>query len=71
MFFHEPSPNPRSTRWVYDDPSGVAEAPLTVSIGEPLRGSVELAAASVGLSPSEWLARIVKSSLRPTTIRAI
>jgi hypothetical protein len=25
MFFHEPSPNPRSTRWVYDDPSGLPE----------------------------------------------
>ena len=71
MFFHEPSPNPRSTHWVYDDPSGVAEAPLTVSFFDPLRGSVELAAASVGLSPSEWLARIVNQTLRPTTIRAI
>jgi hypothetical protein len=71
MFFHEPSTTARSTHWVYDDPSGVPEAPLTVSLSEPLRGSVELAAASVGLSPSEWLARIVKSSLRPTTIRAI
>ena len=64
-------PPATKTHWVYDDPSGVPEAPLTVSISEPLRGSVELAAASVGLSPSEWLARIVKSSLRPTTIRAI
>jgi hypothetical protein len=71
MFFHEPSTSARSTHWVYDDPSGVPEAPLTVSLSEPLRGSVELAAASVGLSPSEWLARIVKSNLRPTTIRAI
>jgi hypothetical protein len=71
MFFHEPSTTARSTHWVYDDPSGVPEAPLMVSLSEPLRGSVELAAASVGLSPAEWLARIVKSSLRPTTIRAI
>jgi len=65
------SPNPRSTHWVYDDPSGLPEAPLTVSLSEPLRGSVELAAASAGLSPAEWLARIVNRSLRPTTIRAI
>ena len=71
MFFHEPSTTARSTHWVYDDPSGVPEAPLTVSLSEPLRGSVELAAASVGLSPSEWLARIVNQTLRPTTIRAI
>ena len=71
MFFHEPSPNPRSTHWTYDDPSGVPDGPLTVSLSEPLRGSVELAAASVGLSPAEWLARIVTSTLRPTTIRAI
>jgi hypothetical protein len=70
MFFHESS-SPSRTHWVYDDPSGVPEAPLTVSLPAPLRGEVEHAAASVGLSPAEWLARIVKHSLRPSTIRAI
>ena len=57
--------------WIYDDPSGVPEGPLTVSLPEPLRGSVELAAATAGVSPAEWLAQLVKRSLRPTTIRAI
>ncbi len=70
MFFRE-SPSPRSTHWVYDDPSGVPDGPLTVSLPEPLRASVERAAATAGLSPAEWLAVIVKHSLRPTTIRAI
>jgi hypothetical protein len=70
LFFNE-SPNPRRTHWVYDDPSGVPEDPLTVSLPAPLRRPVELAAADAGVSPAEWLARIVRSSLRPTTIRAI
>jgi hypothetical protein len=70
MFFHE-SPSPRSTHWVYDDPSGVPEGPLTVSLPAPLRGPVELAAASEGLSPAEWLAETVRRTLRPTIIRAI
>ena len=70
MFFHE-SPSPRSTHWVYDDPSGVPEGPLTVSLPEPLRGPVELAAAHDGVSTAEWLAELVRRSLRPTTIRAI
>jgi hypothetical protein len=70
MFLHE-SPSPRTTHWVYDDPSGVPEGPLTVSLPEPLRGPVELAAASEGLSAGEWLAELVRRSLRPTTIRAI
>ena len=70
MFLHQ-SPSPRTTHWVYDDPSGVPDGPLTVSLPEPLRASVERAAATAGLSPAEWLAGIVKHSLRPTTIRAI
>ena len=70
MFFPESS-SPRRSHWVYDDPSGVPEGPLTVSLPEPLRGSVELAAANAGLSPAEWLALLVRRSLRPTTIRAI
>ncbi len=71
MFFHE-SPTPRSsTHWVYDDPSGVPEGPLTVDLPAEIRGTVELAAAREGMSPAEWLAQIVRRSLRPTTIRAI
>jgi hypothetical protein len=70
MFFHE-SPTPRATHWVYDDPSGVPEGPLTVSLPEEIRGTVELAAAREGVSPAEWLAHLVRRSLRPTTIRAI
>jgi len=70
MFFHE-SPSSHRTHWVYDDPSGVPETPLTVSLPAPLRGEVEHAAASAGLSPAEWLARLVRLGLRPTTIRAI
>jgi hypothetical protein len=70
MFLHE-SPSPRATHWVYDDPSGVPGSPLTVSLPEPLRGPVELAAASAGVSAADWLAELVRRSLRPTTIRAI
>jgi hypothetical protein len=70
MFFNESNP-PRRTHWVYDDPSGVPEGPLTVSLPEPLRAPVELAAASEGLTPAEWLAEMVRRTLRPTTIRAI
>jgi hypothetical protein len=70
MFLHGNSA-PRSTHWVYDDPSGVPEGPLTVSLPEPLRAPVELAAAKAGLSPAEWLASLVRSGLRPTTIRAL
>ena len=59
-------------RWVYEDPSGVPDAPFAVSLPEPLRGPVEQAAASAGLSPSDWLARAVSRSLRPTAgLRAI
>jgi hypothetical protein len=65
------SPQPRKTHWVYDDPSGVPEGPLTVSLPEPLRGPVELAASEAGVSPAEWLAQLVRRSLRPTIIRAI
>ena len=71
MFFHEHDSAPRSTHWVYDDPSGVPEGPLMVSLPEPLRGPVELAAASEGLSPAEWLTETVRRTLRPTIIRAI
>jgi hypothetical protein len=65
------SRHPRTTHWAYDDPSGLPDGPLTVSLPEPLRVSVEQAAASAGVSPADWLAQLVKRSLRPTTIRAI
>jgi hypothetical protein len=65
---HTPAPD---AHWVYDDPSGVAEGPLTVNLPEPLRGRVEQAAATEGLSPSEWLVQLVAGALRRTTIRAI
>ena len=66
-----PSLKSNKTHWVYDDPSGVPEGPLTVSLPEPLRAPVELAAASAGLTPSEWLASVIRRNLRPTTLRAI
>jgi hypothetical protein len=66
-----PSLKSSKTHWVYDDPSGVPEGPLTVSVSEPLRARVELAAASAGLTPSDWLASVIKRNLRPTTLRAI
>ena len=66
-----PAPKPPRVHWVYDDPSGVPEGPLTVTLPPPLRGPVEDAAAREGVSPAEWLAQTVRRSLRPTTIRAI
>jgi hypothetical protein len=68
MFFPALKSKPH---WVYDDPSGVPEAPLTVSVPEQLRAPVEEAAASAGLTPSDWLALAISRSLRPTTLRAI
>ena len=63
-----PHPSLKSdARWVYDDPSGLPEAPFTVSLPEPLRDPVEHAAADAGLSPSDWLALAVSRSLRPTS----
>jgi hypothetical protein len=68
MFF---LPLPKSdAHWVYDDPSGVTEGPLTVSLPEPLRRPVELAASNAGVSPATWLAQVVSRSLHPTTVRA-
>ena len=66
-----PSLKSNKTHWVYDDPSGVPEGPLTVSLPEPLRAPVELAAADAGLTPSDWLASVIRRHLRPTTLRAI
>ena len=62
---------PRDARWSYDDPSGVPEAPLEVSLPQPLRGGVETAAARAGLSPSQWLTALVSRSLLPSTGKAV
>ena len=64
-------PLKRKQHWVYDDPSGVPEGPLTVSLPEPLRAPVDVAAASEGLSPSDWRATVIRRDLRPTMLRAI
>jgi hypothetical protein len=61
---------PRDARWSYDDPSGVADAPLAVRVPETLRGGVERAAARDGLSPGEWLLSLVTKGLvsKPTVV---
>jgi hypothetical protein len=60
-------------RWVYEDPSGVPDAPFAVSLPEPLRAPVEDAAARAGLSLSDWLTLAVSRSLSPSssTVRTI
>jgi hypothetical protein len=62
---------PRDARWVYDDPSGVPEAPLELRLPQPLRGSVETAAAREGLSAAQWLTALVYRSLAPATGKAV
>jgi hypothetical protein len=59
---------PRDARWSYDDPSGVADAPLAVRVPETLRGGVERAAARDGQSPGEWLISLVTKGVlsKPT-----
>jgi hypothetical protein len=61
---------PGDARWLYDDPSGVTETPLSVQVPETLRGSVERAAAREGLTPGEWLISLVARGLlsRPTAV---
>jgi hypothetical protein len=54
---------PGDARWSYDDPSGVAEAPLSIRVPDTLRGGVERAAAREGLSPAEWLITLVTRGL--------
>ena len=62
---------PGDVHWGYDDPSGIAEAPLAVELPGALRSDVERAAASEGMSPSQWLLSLVSRSLRPTAARAL
>jgi hypothetical protein len=61
---------PGDARWSYDDPSGIAEAPLAVVVPETLRGGVERAASREGLTPGEWLITLVTKGLlsRPTVV---
>jgi hypothetical protein len=54
---------PGDAHWSYDDPSGVAETPLSVRVPETLRGGVERAAAREGVTPSEWLIALVTRGL--------
>jgi len=49
----------------------VPEGLLLVSLPEPLRVPVEAAAANAGVTPADWLASVIRRSLRPTTVRAI
>ena len=46
---------PSDAHWSYDDPAGMPEPLLEVSVPETLRGDVERAAARDGLTPREWL----------------
>ncbi|MDX6442896.1 MAG: hypothetical protein QOE43_2625 [Gaiellaceae bacterium] len=62
---------PSEARWSYDDPSGVAEMPLSVRVPETLRGGVERAAARDGLTPGEWLITLVTRGLLSRSPKAI
>ena len=57
--------------WRYDDPSGVPDAPLEVSLPQPLRSGVETAAAREGITPSAWLLSLVSRNLAPPNLKAV
>jgi hypothetical protein len=57
--------------WTYDDPSGVPDAPLEVSLPQPLRSGVETAAAREGITPSAWLLSLVSRNLAPPNLKAV
>ena len=61
---------PGDAHWSYDDPAGMPEPLLEVSVPETLRGGVERAAARDGLSPGEWLLSLVTKGLvsKPTVV---
>jgi hypothetical protein len=61
---------PADARWVYDDPSGVPEAPLTLEVPASLRPGVERAAAGAGLTPTAWLVAHLSTDLCPATSKA-
>ena len=60
---------PGDAGWGYDDPSGVADAPLAVQVPEALRADIERAAAREGMSPTTWLLALVSRSLLPAGAR--
>jgi hypothetical protein len=62
-------PFPTDPHWTYDDPSGVPDLPLEVP--ESLRGGVEQAAARDGVTPVEWLRRLVSAGLALKTPTAV
>jgi hypothetical protein len=61
---------PGNSHWGYDDPSGVADAPLELSLPGTLRGGVERAAAREGKTPTQWLVSLVSRTLFPTSPKA-
>jgi hypothetical protein len=60
---------PTAAHWTYDDPSGVPDLPLEVPAS--LRGGIEQAAARDGVSPAEWLRRLVSYGLALDTPKAV
>jgi hypothetical protein len=63
---------PSDAHWSYDDPAGMPEPLLEVSVPETLRGDVERAAARDGLTPREWLLGLVTRGLSaPTNPKAV
>ena len=49
----------------------VPDAPLEVSLPQPLRSGVETAAARAGLTPSAWLLSLVSRNLAPPNLKAV
>jgi hypothetical protein len=60
---------PADAHWTYDDPSGVPDLPLEVPAS--LRGGIEQAAARDGVTPTEWLRRLVSRTLAPATPKTV
>ena len=71
MFLRTLPSGTSNAHWTYDDPSGVPEAPLEVSVPEPLRTGIETAAARDGLTPSDWLLSLVSKNLAPPTLKVV
>jgi hypothetical protein len=61
---------PCDSHWRYDDPSGVADTPLEVSLPATLRRGVEHAAAREGKTPTQWLVSLVSRTLFPSSPKA-
>ncbi len=62
---------PRDAHWTYDDPSGVPDLPLSIEVPDTLRGGIEQAAAHDGLTPTAWLAALVRRTLAPAIPKAV